>query len=491
MGKNSSEGSNKTWIWIICAIVVIVIVAIFLIKGCGNKEYEIKFNSNGSIVNKVTVKEDGTVTRPSNPTRDGYEFAGWYLNGELFDFNTKITGDITLEARWNEIGEEESKITLGSTKMTLNLNDTEKLSVTASGNASTSGLVWKSSDEKVVTVDSNGNLKALKEGKATITVTTKDGKYSAECVVTVSKKEETTSLKITISGNKTVKVGETITLKANVTPKDAKVVWTSNNNKIATVDENGKVTGVSAGTVTIKGTITDEKGNNKSASVKVTVSKASEPTVKPEDPGTTTPEDPGTITPTDPGTTPSEPEDKGVASTGIKVNVDKEELKINETANITVTLEPSETTDKIKDVKYESNNDNVTVNNNGVITAKKDGKSTITVTVTTNDGKTYTATRDVTVVKATYKVVVKIKRDETTSTLLNVYDVIVTKDGEKVNYTKVMFNGTNIGVLATSNGKNNVLGVNQVSQLTNGGEATITLSDGTVEEHVYVQIIND
>ena len=307
MGKNSSEGSNKTWIWIICAIVVIVIVAIFLIKGCGNKEYEIKFNSNGSIVNKVTVKEDGTVTRPSNPTRDGYEFAGWYLNGELFDFNTKITGDITLEARWNEIGEEESKITLGSTKMTLNLNDTEKLSVTASGTASTSGLVWKSSDEKVVSVDSNGNLKALKEGKATITVTTKDGKYSAECVVTVSKKEETTSLKITISGNKTVKVGETITLKANVTPKDAKVVWTSNKNKIATVDENGKVTGVSAGTVTIKGTITDEKGNNKSASVKVTVSKASEPTVKPEDPGTTTPEDPGTITP---GTTPSEPEKK-------------------------------------------------------------------------------------------------------------------------------------------------------------------------------------
>ena len=167
MGKNSSDGSNKTWIWVICAIVVVVIVVIFLIKGCGTKEYSVKFNTAGG-------------------TREGYEFAGWYLNDKLFDFNTKITSDMTLEAKWNKIGEE-SKITLNSTKITLKPNETEKLSVTASGSASTTDLVWKSSNEDVVTVDSNGNLKALKEAKATITATTKDGAYSAECTVTVSK----------------------------------------------------------------------------------------------------------------------------------------------------------------------------------------------------------------------------------------------------------------------------------------------------------------
>ena len=464
MGKNSSEGSNKTWIWIICAIVVIVIVAIFLIKGCGNKEYEIKFNSNGSIVNKVTVKEDGTVTRPSNPTRDGYEFAGWYLNGELFDFNTKITGDITLEARWNEIGEEESKITLGSTKMTLNLNDTEKLSVTASGNASTSGLVWKSSDEKVVTVDSNGNLKALKEGKATITVTTKDGKYSAECVVTVSKKEETTSLKITISGNKTVKVGETITLKANVTPKDAKVVWTSNNNKIATVDENGKVTGVSAGTVTIKGTITDEKGNNKSASVKVTVSKASEPTVKPEDPGTTTPEDPGTITPTDPGTTPSEPEKKTYTVT------------FNSDGGSSVDAIPVEEGKTVSEPKAPTR-EGYTFEGWYLGETKYDFSKPVTGDIT--------LTAKWNEVKPTYNIKIEVKPDKETGMSLNAYTVEVTKDGKNIDYTIITFDGTKID-FKPSRG---TLGENQVSQLTNGGTATIILSDGTKVENVNVEII--
>jgi uncharacterized protein YjdB len=48
-------------------------------------------------------------------------------------------------------------------------------------------LVWKSDNEKVATVSQDGKVYAKKEGKATITVTTKDGKYSAKCTVTVTK----------------------------------------------------------------------------------------------------------------------------------------------------------------------------------------------------------------------------------------------------------------------------------------------------------------
>ena len=39
---------------------------------------------------------------PSSPTRKGYTFTGWKLNGKNFDFNTSIRSDITLEATWKK-----------------------------------------------------------------------------------------------------------------------------------------------------------------------------------------------------------------------------------------------------------------------------------------------------------------------------------------------------------------------------------------------------
>ena len=65
----------------------------------------VDFDSNGgSEVVDVTVivpeGETAAVARPADPTREGYRFDGWYLNGELYDFATPVTGDITLTAKW-------------------------------------------------------------------------------------------------------------------------------------------------------------------------------------------------------------------------------------------------------------------------------------------------------------------------------------------------------------------------------------------------------
>ena len=47
--------------------------------------------------------EDGrTVGRPADPTRDGHTFAGWLLDGRPYDFSTPVTGDIILDAAWEE-----------------------------------------------------------------------------------------------------------------------------------------------------------------------------------------------------------------------------------------------------------------------------------------------------------------------------------------------------------------------------------------------------
>ena len=64
--------------------------------------YKVSFDVDGSI-NIVSVIEGKTVTRPSEPTKDGYKFIGWYNDDKLFDFKTSIYSDITLVAKWEKI----------------------------------------------------------------------------------------------------------------------------------------------------------------------------------------------------------------------------------------------------------------------------------------------------------------------------------------------------------------------------------------------------
>lgn len=63
--------------------------------------YIITFESNGgSNVNSKVVDYKNKVKVPNEPTREGYKFLGWYLNDKKYDFNTKVTKDMTLVAKW-------------------------------------------------------------------------------------------------------------------------------------------------------------------------------------------------------------------------------------------------------------------------------------------------------------------------------------------------------------------------------------------------------
>lgn len=67
-------------------------------------KYTVKFNSNGgSSVTSKTVKEGYTVSKPSNPRKEGYVFAGWYTNSSLtkkYDFDEEVYDSFTLYAKW-------------------------------------------------------------------------------------------------------------------------------------------------------------------------------------------------------------------------------------------------------------------------------------------------------------------------------------------------------------------------------------------------------
>lgn len=135
-------------------------------------------------------------------------------------------------------------------------------------NATDKTIEWTSSDNEVVEV-ARGRLLAHKAGDAVITATAKDGQ-GAKATVTVKVIVEAESVEV--SGAKHVAINGTVTLAATVAPENATdktVTWTTDNDKIATVDKNGVLTGVAEGKVVVTATT----ANGKTANISVYVTK--------------------------------------------------------------------------------------------------------------------------------------------------------------------------------------------------------------------------
>ncbi len=142
--------------------------------------------------------------------------------------------------------------------------------------ADNKNLTWKSSDEKVATVDKNGKVTAVANGTVTITATSADGKHTATATITVKIAPE----KLTLEAEKTTltKIGDSLQITAKVEPDNAykKLIWKSSDEKVAIVDADGKVTAVGTGTATITATTEDGKLTE---SVTITVKIPDEPKV--------------------------------------------------------------------------------------------------------------------------------------------------------------------------------------------------------------------
>ena len=140
-------------------------------------------------------------------------------------------------------------------------------------------VTWQSSDEKVATVDENGKVTAVGNGTATITATSVSGSYTAAVSVTVKIPVEIQKLTIEAEKETLTKIGESTELKVKIEPENAdlqKLIWKSNNEKVAITDENGKVTAVGNGTAEI--TVTTKDGKI-TASIMITVKVPDEPTI--------------------------------------------------------------------------------------------------------------------------------------------------------------------------------------------------------------------
>lgn len=129
-------------------------------------------------------------------------------------------------------------------------------------------ITWKSSEPAVATVDSEGNVTGVKEGKATVTASAWNG-VSATCSVTVTPLPQGVTLSET---ELTLTEGESATLTATVTPAavaDKSVTWSSSAPSVASVSSTGKIEALSEGNAIITATAS----NGVSAGCAVTVNK--------------------------------------------------------------------------------------------------------------------------------------------------------------------------------------------------------------------------
>ena len=210
-------------------------------------------------------------------------------------------------------------------------------------------VVWTSSDSSVARVDNYGSVLALKDGVATITVTTKDGGFTDTCEVTVGNGGVPETVKVTevdITNNSLfLNAGETTQLSVVVKPDNAtnkKVEYSTTNANVATVDANGLVKAVGEG----RAYIYAKSADGPSDSVYVYVRKAA----------------------------PQPPKEVKVTN----VSVDRRYLTLEEGENytLTATVSPADATNKT--VNYSSSDSRVaTVDANGNITAVKAGSAYI------------------------------------------------------------------------------------------------------------------
>jgi uncharacterized protein YjdB len=196
------------------------------------------------------------------------------------------------------------------------LNDTDETAIEAKcepEDASNISFVFASSDEEVATVDKDGKVKVLKAGECDITTTLmQDGEKVTEKTTHVKAFYEVESITLDSNEGK-LTVGNSHTIKATVAPEEVSaetpIEWSSSNEKVATVDSNGKVTAVSSGNATITATAGEESANYEvtvEQPKKATTSNKTYTKSSSSNSAAVTPSNPAPVTPTAP-VTPSAP----------------------------------------------------------------------------------------------------------------------------------------------------------------------------------------
>lgn len=236
---------------------------------------------------------------------------------------------------------EAENIKVDAESVTMYTNDIKTLTaIVQPENTLDKSVSWRSSNEAIATVDANGNVTAVSVGKTLITAETSNG-LTATCDVTVY--DHTTG--VTMNETAEINIGEQLQLTAHTLPletSDGLVTWSSSNKDIATVTEDGIITGIKQGSCIITATSVDG-GFTATCQVKV---------LQP--------------------------------ITAIQLNRNDATINVGNSIQIDAEISPANADNK--EVLWTSSDEEVaTVSKEGIIIGKKAGTATITVTAAENE----------------------------------------------------------------------------------------------------------
>lgn len=324
------------------------------VKGVDLDQKDITINVGNTIALKANINPDVASDKTVEWTSSDTSVATVDKDGVVRGVKT---GSTTITAKTNDGGFEASctvnvinavkGITVSDTRIALYPNKTKQLKASVTPvDADNPNVVWESNDDEVATVSETGLVTAKMPGTATITVKSVDGEYTATCTVTVGKHVSSIILSDT---ELTMPAGTSETLYATVMPLaafDKTVTWVSTNPKVATVDENGNVKAIKAGTTTIIAYCED---GDVTASCIVTVTNS---------------------------------------ATGIEMSESEVYIARNSQKQLTATVKPD--TAENKNITWESKYPEIaTVDSNGLVTAKMAGTTIVVATSADGEFKAY------------------------------------------------------------------------------------------------------
>lgn len=240
---------------LVIVLFIIIIICCSILYVYNNQKHTISFDSKGgnTIITRK-ISHNKKLTKCETPVKDGYEFLGWYLDGELFECNQKITEDIELEARWEKIIEKGiDTIVFNYSNIELKPNVQVKLVPIVSPTDVNGQLYWLSSNDDVVEVDDTGVITTKKNGTATITVSSENG-IKAEQMVVVNEQMISVNRVILHDTELFLTEGEIKQLTYDIEPVNASnknVKWMSDNTSVLTVNQNGEISAKTKGKATV------------------------------------------------------------------------------------------------------------------------------------------------------------------------------------------------------------------------------------------------
>ena len=262
---------------------------------------------------------------------------------------TELESD-TLSDALNAAGQSNTFVSTGSYPWLVDSTTYDGRTAAQSGNYNIS---FEPADARIAAVNANGVVTGVSAGETTITVTTEDGGFTGACAINVYNQAVTG---VTIEPSEAeLTVGSSTKLTATVLPENASnknVVYSVDDESILSVDQDGNVTGLSAGTATV--TVTTEDGGF-SASAEITVIP--------------------------------------VRVTGVSISPKAASVGLGHTIQLTASIKPSNAANK--NLSWSVSDETIiSVDDQGTVTGLSLG--TATVTVTTEDGG-FTASAEITV----------------------------------------------------------------------------------------------